>query len=74
MGRKVVYPVFCSGDDHRLTVSVEGKTVPMEEFVRTHTPIEISSLTPLSGEAAAQSFIALMIAEEKEQIKPTFGR
>lgn len=67
--RSVVYALFCSGDDHRLTVSVEEKSVPMEEFVQGHTPIQVSSLTHLNPGTSAQNWIGLIIAEKNEPNK-----
>ena len=75
MAKRSVYAVFCSGDEHRLTVSVEGKSVPMDEFVQTHTPVQVSGVTHLNPGTQVQNFIGLMIAEETAKpVKATSGR
>jgi hypothetical protein len=76
MVKRGVYAVFCNADEHRLAVSVGGRWVPMDEFVQTHTPVQLSGLTPQNPGAQARDFIGLMIADEteKKQVKATVGR
>ena len=69
MDKRSVYTVFCSGDEHRLTVTVEGRSVPMDEFLQTHNPIQVTGLTDLNPSTPARNYIGLMIAESTEKEK-----
>lgn len=65
-----VYVIHYHGGISTLTVSVDGRSVPMDEFVQSHTPIQITSLTDLAPNTSVQVFIGLMIAEESGGSKP----
>lgn len=68
MAKRGVYVVYCTGDERDLTVTVEGKSVPMDEFIKTHNPIQVTGLTDLTPDAAVhRHFIGLMIAEEEAE-------
>jgi len=64
MGAKSVYLVHYIADGSRLAVTFGGRAdVPMEEFVQTHIPLQVSSLTNLNPDNA-RTVVGLMIAEE----------
>lgn len=63
MGSRKVYPVRCYNGGLSLTVMVDGNQVPMEEFIQTHIPIQVTSLFPFNSNEPLLT-VALMIAEE----------
>lgn len=63
MERKGVYVVRYSTSAPTLTVDVEGKQVPMEEFVKNHEPIQVTSLTEVDVHGPL-TVVGLLIAKE----------
>lgn len=57
-----------------LTVAVDGNSVPMAEFVQTHVPVQVTSLTEEPQRKGV--LVGLMIAEEKPAPRSggTWGR
>ncbi len=66
MGAKKVYLVHCpEGLTLKVSPDGGGKQVSMDVFLQTHTPIQVTGLTP-SNPGNSVAMIGLMIAEDKE--------
>lgn len=61
MENRKVYLVSLSG--LTLTVNVAGQQVPMDEFLQTHTPVQVTNLTQLNVPKTLDA-VGLMIADE----------
>jgi hypothetical protein len=48
MATKKVYVIICK-TGMTLAVNVDGNQVPMEEFLQTHTPIQVTSAVQLGS-------------------------
>jgi len=66
MGTRGVYVVHFNAPGG-LTVTDEGKSVPMADFVKTHVPVQVSSLTHAAPGTKALIYVGPMIADEQPE-------